>query len=92
LAANQAVTRRFDSTRGVCRDDTEPRSKEEGDTVRLHDYWLDALATCATAVMLAFVYSVLAGYAAGPIPNTHQASITAPTQPQPGRFEVSTLW
>ena len=60
--------------------------------LRLRDNWPDALATCATAVMLAFVYSVLAGYAAGPRPNTHQVSVTAPAQPYPGRFEVSTLW
>ena len=58
--------------------------------MRLRDYWLDALATCATAVMLAFLYSILAGYAAGPISDTPQASITAHA-PQPGRIVESTL-
>ncbi|HLH88479.1 MAG TPA: hypothetical protein VKX28_08475 [Xanthobacteraceae bacterium] len=58
--------------------------------MRLRDYWLDALATGVTAVMLAFVYSILAGYAAGPIPNTPGASIAAPA-PQPGRIVESTL-
>jgi hypothetical protein len=57
--------------------------------VRLRDYWLDALATGVTAVMLAFVYSVLAGYAAGPPPNTQQASVAAPA-PQSGQFADST--
>jgi hypothetical protein len=58
--------------------------------VRLRDYWLDALATCVTAIMLAFVYSILAGYAAGPVPITPQASIAIPV-PQPGRMVESTL-
>jgi hypothetical protein len=58
--------------------------------VRLRDHWLDVLATCVTAVTLAVVYSVLAGYAAGPSPNTPQASIAAPA-PQPGRIVESTL-
>lgn len=58
--------------------------------MRLRDYWLDALATGVTAVMLAFVYSVLAGYAAGPIPSTPQASNAAPAS-QPGRIVESKL-
>ena len=58
--------------------------------MRLRDYWLDALATGVTAVTLAFVYSVLAGYAAGPVPNTPQASVAAPAS-QPGRIVESTL-
>jgi hypothetical protein len=58
--------------------------------VRLRDYWLDALATGVTAVMLAFVYSVLAGYAAGPAPNAPQALVAAPA-PQPGQLADSSL-
>jgi hypothetical protein len=34
---------------------------------RLREYWLETLMTCATAVMLAFTYNVLAGYATGPV-------------------------
>ncbi|HUI97830.1 MAG TPA: hypothetical protein VLX44_18885 [Xanthobacteraceae bacterium] len=33
---------------------------------RLRDYWLEALSTCVTAVLVGLVYTVLAGYAAGP--------------------------
>ena len=58
--------------------------------MRLRDYWLDALATGVTAVMLAFVYSVLAGYAAGPDPNVAQASVAAPASP-PAQLANSTL-
>jgi hypothetical protein len=58
--------------------------------LRLRDYWLDALTIGVTAVTLAFVYSVLAGYAAGPIPDAPQASIATPA-PAPGRIVESTL-
>jgi hypothetical protein len=33
---------------------------------RLHDYWLETLSACVTAVLVGLVYTVLAGYAAGP--------------------------
>ncbi len=33
---------------------------------RMRDYWLEALSTCVTVVLVGFVYTVLAGYAAGP--------------------------
>jgi hypothetical protein len=33
---------------------------------RLRDYWLEALSTCVTAVLVGFVYTVLSGYAEGP--------------------------
>ena len=34
---------------------------------RLRECWLETLTTCVTVMMLAFTYSVLAGYAAGPV-------------------------
>jgi hypothetical protein len=33
---------------------------------RLHDYWLETLSACVTAMLVGLVYTVLAGYAAGP--------------------------
>ena len=33
---------------------------------RLNNYWLETLSTCITAVLVGLVYTVLAGYAAGP--------------------------
>jgi len=61
--------------------------------MRLRDYWLEVLATCVTAVMLVFVYSVLDGYAAGPVAatTTHHAAIAAPA-PQPWRLADSVGW
>jgi hypothetical protein len=85
------VTHGFDLTRVRVANTMTARkrpAKEGGSTVRLRDYWLDALATGVTAVMLAFVYSVLAGYAAGPAPSTPQASVAAPAS-QPGQLADS---
>lgn len=43
---------------------------------RLRDYWLEALSACVTAVLVGFVYIVLAGYAAGPSrPRLQQAAV-----------------
>lgn len=33
---------------------------------KLRDYWLELLSACVTAALLGMVYTVLAGYAAGP--------------------------
>ena len=41
---------------------------------RLRDYWLEALSTCVTVVLVGFVYAVLAGYAAGPHLSVPQAA------------------
>jgi hypothetical protein len=55
---------------------------------RLRDYWLEALSTCVTAFLVGFVYTVLAGYAAGPTLRlslqqaaVHQAPIQQATGP-----------
>lgn len=42
---------------------------------RLRDYWLEALSTCVTAFLVGFVYTVLAGYAAGPSLRLQQAAV-----------------
>jgi hypothetical protein len=39
---------------------------EEVSMGRLRDCWLEALATCVTALLLGVIYGVLANYAAGP--------------------------
>ena len=33
---------------------------------RVRDCWLETLSTCVTVVLVGIVYTVLAGYAAGP--------------------------
>ncbi|HEY1542499.1 MAG TPA: hypothetical protein VGG01_08820 [Xanthobacteraceae bacterium] len=48
----------------------------------LRDFWLETVATCVTAGMLVFLYTVLAGYAAGPAAGTYQASVVATPAPQ----------
>jgi len=47
---------------------------------RLHDYWLEALSTCVTAVLVGLVYTVLAGYAAGPRFAAQETTGAAPLQ------------
>jgi hypothetical protein len=52
---------------------------EEAAMTRLRDYWLEMLATGVTVFLLAFVYGVLADYAAGPVVKlTHQAAVVHP--------------
>jgi hypothetical protein len=41
---------------------------------KLREHWLEMLATCVTAVLLAFTCAIFIGYASGPSIDVQQAS------------------
>jgi hypothetical protein len=45
---------------------------------RLRNYWLETLSACVTAVLVGLVYTVLAGYAAGPQSAVQETTGAAP--------------